>query len=129
MSLNSLIPMLGVADLQRTMGFYCEKLGFRVVNTFGGARPVWCMLERDKVRLMFNQPPGIVIFPEPKDRQIFYFYPDDVVSLHTAWKNASLAVSDLRITIYRMKEFELRDPDGYWLWFGQSTNEAPTVRE
>jgi hypothetical protein len=87
------------------------------------------MLERDKVRLMFNQPPGIVIFPEPKDRQIFYFYPDDIVSLHSTWKAASLAVTDLRVTIYGMKEFELRDPDGYWLWFGESTNEPPTVRE
>jgi hypothetical protein len=38
-----------------------------------------------------------------------------------------LAVASLERTI--MKEFELRDPDGYWLWFGQSTAEPPTVRE
>jgi hypothetical protein len=40
-----------------------------------------------------------------------------------------LAVTDLRITVYGMKEFELRDPDGIWLWFGQGTSEPPTVRE
>ena len=129
MSLNALIPMLSVADLERTMTFYCGKLGFRVNNTFGKPKPVWCMLERAKVRLMFNQPPGIVIYPEPKDRQIFYFYPDDIASLHTEWRDAGLAVSDLRVTFYCMKEFELRDPDGYWLWFGESTSEPPTVRE
>jgi catechol 2,3-dioxygenase-like lactoylglutathione lyase family enzyme len=129
MGLDALIPMLSVADLERTMAFYCGKLGFRVINTFGGPKPVWCMLEREKVRLMFNQPPGIVIFPEPKDRQIFYFYPDDIVSLHSAWMGAELAVTDLRVTAYGMKEFELRDPDGYWLWFGESTNEQPTVHD
>jgi hypothetical protein len=40
-----------------------------------------------------------------------------------------LAVTDLRVAIYGMKEFELRDPDGYWLWFGQSTNEPATVTD
>ena len=129
MGLNALIPMLGVADLERTIAFYCGKLGFRVNNTFGSPKPVWYMLERDKVRLMFNQPPGIVIFPEPKDRQIFYFYPEDIVSLHSAWREAGLVVSDLRVTAYGMQEFELRDPDGYWLWFGESTNEPTTAHE
>ena len=28
-----------------------------------------------------------------------------------------------------MKEFELRDPDGYWLWFGEDTDDAPTIEE
>jgi catechol 2,3-dioxygenase-like lactoylglutathione lyase family enzyme len=129
MSLDHLIPMLSVADLERTMTFYCQKLGFRVINTFGGPKPVWCMLERDKVRLMFNQPPGIEIFPRAKDGQIYYFYPDDIASLHAEWKRAGLPTTDLRVTIYGMKEFELRDPDGYWLWFGESTDEPPTVTE
>jgi catechol 2,3-dioxygenase-like lactoylglutathione lyase family enzyme len=129
MSLNGLIPMLSVADLERTTAFYCGRLGFRVINTFGKPKPVWCMLERDKVRLMFNQPPGIEIVPRPKDHQIYYFYPDAVAALHAEWRSAGLAVTDLRVTIYGMKEFELRDPDGYWLWFGEDTDEAPTVTD
>jgi catechol 2,3-dioxygenase-like lactoylglutathione lyase family enzyme len=129
MALKHLIPMLSVADLERTMAFYCGKLGFHVVNTFGKPKPVWCMLARDDVRVMFNQPPGIVIEPPPKEHQIYYFYPDDLAALHATWKSAGLAVSDTRVTIYGMKEFELRDPDGYWLWFGQDTDEAPTVTE
>jgi hypothetical protein len=27
---------------------------------------------------------------------------------------------------YGMQEFELRDPDGHILWFGQETDERPT---
>jgi catechol 2,3-dioxygenase-like lactoylglutathione lyase family enzyme len=114
------------------MAFYCDKLGFRVVNTFGDAEPRWCMLDRDGTSMMFNQPPPAEMAelpPRAKDFQIYYFYPDDVALLHRAWKAAGLPVSELRVAIYGMKEFELRDPDGYWLWFGQSTDEPPTVTE
>ena len=124
--------MLAVADLRRTMAFYCERLGFNPVNTFGSPEPRWCMLERDGVKLMFNQPPAAELRDLPlraKDFQIFYFYPDDVAGLHATWNSAGLKTTELRVTIYGMKEFELRDPDGYWLWFGQSTAEPPTVTE
>ncbi|MBN8956786.1 MAG: VOC family protein [Rhizobiales bacterium] len=129
--LNALIPMLSVVDLKRTMTFYGD-LGFRTVNTFGDPEPRWCMLERDGVRLMFNQPPREEMDALPrraKDFQVFYFYPDDVTALHSNWKSKAVDVGDLRVAIYGMKEFELRDPDGYWLWFGQSTDEQPTGTE
>src|ERR1700754_3492062 len=114
MKLGAVIPMLSVSDLKRTMSFYGEQLGFDVLNSFGGPEPKWCMLGRDGVRIMFNQPPQEELDTVPqhaKDFQIFYFYPDDVTGLHAAWKNEGLAVSDLRVTDYHMKEFELRDPD------------------
>ena len=130
MKLTALIPMLSVSDLKRTMSFYGERLGFDILNSLGGPDPTWCMLGRDGVKIMFNQPPLEEMNTLPrhaKDFQIFYFYPDDVVALQTAWKNAGLPVSELRVTHYGMKEFELRDPDGYWLWFGQETSDPPTV--
>jgi uncharacterized glyoxalase superfamily protein PhnB len=132
MRLKQLTPMLSVADLKRTMAFYCDELGFRCNGTFGDPDPVWCHLEWDGARLMFNQPPAAEMAELPrraKDCQIVYFYPDDVAALHTAWKANGLPVTDLRVTVYAMKEFELRDPDGYWLWFGQETSEPPTVRD
>lgn len=128
MRLNRLTPMLGVTDLKRTMAFYCDELGFRCIGTVGETDPVWCHLERDGVRLMFNRPPEMTGLPRPvRDFQIFYAYTDDVAGLHAAWKAKGLPVTDLRVTVYQMKEFELRDPDGYWLWFGESTTEPPTA--
>lgn len=131
MALKSLVPMLSVSDLKCTMAFYTERLGFRVRGTFGDP-PVWCTLERDGVKLMFNQPPAAEMAALPRharDYQVFYVYPDDVAALHADLRAAGLPVTDLRVTIYGMKEFELRDPDGIWLWFGQDTDEARTVRE
>jgi len=132
MRLQRLTPMLSVADLGRTIAFYCDELGFQCAQTFGDPNAVWCHLKRDGVELMFNRPPAAEMAELPlraKDFQIFYFYPDDIVAQHTAWKAKGLPVTDLRVTTYGMKEFELRDPDGYWLWFGQSTTEPATVTE
>lgn len=130
LKIDAVIPMLSVSDLRRTMAFYCDRLGFRLVSKFGEPDPVWCMLDRDGVKLMFNQPPAEEMKDLPqraKDFQIYYFYPDDVKALHAAWKTQGLPVGDLRVTEYRMREFELRDPDGYWLWFGQETADPPTA--
>lgn len=132
MRLTKLMPMLSVRDLKRTMAFYCDELGFTRTGTFGEPDPVWCHLERDSVHMMFNQPPAAEMAELPrraKDFQIFYFYPDDVAGLRAAWRAKGVAVSDLRVTVYAMKEFELRDPDDYRLWFGQNTSEPPTVTE
>lgn len=132
MKLDRLTPMLSVTDLGRTIAFYCDQLGFRCVSKFGDPDPVWCHLVRDGVDLMFNAPPAAEMAELPrraKDFQVYYFYPSDVVALHAAWKGKGLPVTDPRVTDYGMKEFELRDPDGYWLWFGQSTSDAATVVE
>ncbi len=41
-------------------------------------------------------------------------------------KRQAFQVSELRVTFYGMKEFEVRDPDGHILWFGQETDDPPT---
>lgn len=129
MRLKSLTPMLSVLDLGQTMAFYTDRLGFRVRSAFGDP-PIWCTLERDGVTIMFNQPSAAEMAALPRhtrDYLVLYFYPDDVAALHAAWSAAGLRVTNLRTTVYGMKEFELRDPDGIWLWFGQDTDEAATT--
>lgn len=132
MTLKTLIPMLAVVDLKRTIAFYRDQLGFAVINSLGSPDPVWCMLRRDGVALMFNQPPDCNETTLPrraKDFQILYFYPEDVRALHAGWQARGLPVSDLRVTTYGMREFELRDPEGYWLWFGEETTDPATVED
>lgn len=125
-------PMLAVADLQRTIRFYCDRLGFRCRGTFGDP-PVWCDLDRDGHGVMFNAPPRAEVErdvpPKSKDYQIFYFNTDDVVALHAEFKSRGVQASDLRVMVYKMKEFDVRDPDGYWLWFAQDTDEPPNAAE
>jgi len=132
MGLSPVRPMLAVTDLQRTIRFYAEKLGFKLGDTFGDP-PVWCSLSRDNCEMMFNAPPRECVINDvprsAKDYQIYYINPSDVVALHSEFKAKGVAVTNLRVAIYGMKEFEVRDPDDHWLWFGQETNETPTVQE
>lgn len=130
--LFTLRPMLAVTDLPRTIRFYVEKLGFNCNSMFGNP-PVWCDLDRDGVSIMFNAPPRDKVLrdvPRPsKDYQVFYFNTPDVTALHAEFTRRGLSPTPLRVTVYGMKEFELRDPDDYWLWFGQATDESPTVTD
>ncbi len=60
---------------------------------------------------------------------MYYFYPDDVVALHGALGRKGIAVGDLCVTFYQMKESSCLDPDGHMLTFGQPTEEPPTPGE
>lgn len=131
-SITEIRPMLAVRDLPGTVRFYVEKLGFECTSLFGNP-PVWAELARDGLSMMFNAPPPEDVKRDvprrSKDYQIFYMNSDDVVALRAEFASRGVAVSDLRVTVYGMKEFEVRDPDDYWLWFGQPSDEEPTVRE
>ena len=131
MSFQNLTPMLGVSSIRNTITFY-EKLGFKVNSTFGeGSEPCWVHMEAGKAQLMFYQlESDCKERSAAKDDMIFYLYPEvDVVTCQQQLKTAGLSVSDLRVTVYQMKEFELRDPDNYAIWYGQETDEPPTVPE
>jgi catechol 2,3-dioxygenase-like lactoylglutathione lyase family enzyme len=124
--LKSLVPMLSVFDLARTMRFYCDSLGFRCLRTVGRPDPTWCYLRRDGVDLMFNQRPGIPITDvrlRDPDTHALYFYPEDVAALHAECEAKGLPVTELRATRHGLMEFDLRDPDGHRLRFCQPTNE------
>jgi len=123
MKLNYLVPVLGVADVQRSIEFYRETLGFEVMNTYEpGGKLCWALLKCGDVRVMLS-----LSEPGQKEKDVLlYFYPENVVELHFVLKSRELEISDLRVTFYEMKEFDFQDPDGYQMTFGQHTHDAPT---
>jgi hypothetical protein len=70
--------------------------------------------------------PGLILLPNKRMANIARIRPGNVVGLHAEAKRKEFQVSDVRVTFYGMKEFEVRDPDGHILWFGQGTDEPPT---
>ena len=129
-SITELVPMMICKDVQATIKFYQEVLGFEVrdrmddVGTSG-----WASLERGAVRLMLASP-SYVPTPKPIEGQLsevlFYFYTDDVVGLRAHIVECGHQVSDFAVRFYQMKEIELTDPEGHVLIFGQDTDEPPT---
>jgi catechol 2,3-dioxygenase-like lactoylglutathione lyase family enzyme len=135
MTLTRLVPMLHVSDVERSLGFYRDHLGFTLVSPESALREYgWAHIRRDGVDLMLAggleggpiRRPGATTSDWPV---MFYFYPDDVESLHRALGSRGVDVGELCVTFYRMKEFSLLDPDGHMLTFGQETDEPPTPEE
>ena len=122
--------VLNVRDLETSIKFYTEVLGFTVVDRMDNVgRSGWASLNHGPVQIMLASPnhgPEPVKVDGKYPQVVFYFYPEDVVSLRDSILAKGHRVGDLRVTFYGMKEFDMVDPSGHYLWFGQDTDEDPT---
>ena len=128
--LTDLIPILICEDVQRSIAFYCEVLDFKIVNRMDDVgKTGWASLVNGSAQIMLG---SATYLPEPKKTdgkypQVqYYFYSEDVEALRRAIAEKNYPVSELAVRFYGMKEFELTDPDGHMLIFGQETDESPT---
>src|SRR5437879_3122510 len=108
MKMTRLIPMLPVKSMPASVDFYCGLLGFKVEtrNDHWG----WAMLQFDECRLMVDQSINSHM-NGPRD-PVLYLYPDDIVEYHKQVRANGLALPDLSVTFYGMREFRIEDPDG-----------------
>jgi len=113
-SLDSLIPMMHVADVPRSIAFY-ERLGFRVTNTFepsGQSQPVWAALESGGAQLMVALADGPVV--PSQQAVLFYVYCEDVAGMHAELGRNGVAAGAMDYPFYCPRgEFRVTDPDGY----------------
>ena len=116
----SLVPMLRVASVPRSVAFY-ETLGFTVRSIEGNPEPFWAnvcasgdtpaaelMLSRDDAD---GPPRGVVL----------YYYVADVRGLRDLLDGLQLNPTELRFPPYAIAgEFDVSDPDGHRLMIGQA---------
>ncbi|MEM7305862.1 MAG: VOC family protein [Planctomycetota bacterium] len=132
MRLKRLIPMLNVSDIERSLAFYRDALGFEVVSDLKAVKEwEWALIRSGETELMLTQSDcdlGLYKGPEPeKDGSwpaLYYFYPEDVAALHAHVVERGYRPTELDVTFYGMREFGLRDPDGHALAFGQDAGES-----
>ena len=107
--------MLWTRNLDQSIAFYRDVLGFECANRREG----WAVLKKDDVELMLSLPNA----HEPFDRIGFtgslYFHPDNVIELWQQVKERATVVYPLEDFDYGMREFAIRDNNGYILQFGQ----------
>jgi catechol 2,3-dioxygenase-like lactoylglutathione lyase family enzyme len=111
---SSLVPMLPVTDVQRTIDFY-EQLGFQVGNRHapeGETRPVWAWLYCGNANLMLSLNGKAV--EATHDGAAIWLYCKDVVAMHESLKSRGLDVGEVSYPFYNPRgEFHVHDPDGY----------------
>jgi glyoxylase I family protein len=86
---RSVSPLLEVFDMDRSIRFYRDLLGFAVVATSTPESYAWALLRLDDANIMLN----------------------------TAYDEGGLDVPKPTIAPYGMKQLFLRDPDGFGLCF------------
>ena len=129
--INALVPMIRVADVERSAKFY-ELLGFQIGNyvpreappmhwawLYQPGAPNWktganLMLVRSKEQSGGEQP------------VVLYLYAAELVALRQQLIGMGVNVSAITYPEYLPKgEFELHDPDGYTVMVGQSYEGSP----
>jgi catechol 2,3-dioxygenase-like lactoylglutathione lyase family enzyme len=107
-----------VSDLAQSTAFYSGVLGFDV-HVSSEQRGAEAVLGPARIQLRAPDTPHQT--PKPS---ILFFETDDIGALHTLVAQQGGAPSDLaRVNWIKMEMFEIRDPDGHTLWFGQSFHE------
>ena len=137
---SRLTPILTTDDMDSTIGFYRDVLGFRVTAQIPDENPTWCFLMRDNAAIMFTT-------PEEHDHDhddghghdhngddghshdhehsgaeglwTMYVYSEGVEALWNEFKDDPKIEYPLYDTHYGMKEFGMRDCDGNMLSFGR----------
>jgi uncharacterized glyoxalase superfamily protein PhnB len=115
MKLRRVTPMLWTKDLAASIVFYRNLLGFECTNQTEG----WACLQRDNVELMLSAPNAHESFDRIQFTGSFYFHPDDVKSLWEQVRDKATIVYPLEEFDYGMREFAIRDNNGYILQFGE----------
>lgn len=121
MHLRSLVPVLDVHDVEASIEFYCGVLGFTLFDKVEWAgRTEWALLRCDQVQLMLcaSQNRDSEDVPIQNTDGMFFLYHDNLESLQVHLGSRGYAsVPDGLVPNVGKRDFYLRDPDGYVLWF------------
>ena len=117
-------PYFPVADLEQSAAHYERVFGFHR-DYVGGTPPEFAILSRDGLSIMLR----LVAGPQPispNEQQggtwDVFFWVRDAEALHAELKanGADVAYGPVVQETYQMKEFAVRDREGYVLGFGQA---------
>ena len=134
MMFSDVTPNLIVADIDRSLRFYRDVLGFSIVTTVPEAAPfVFVWLQRDGISVFLNAREGVgEDLPELAARPLggtntlFMVLEADSIeagvdALFAEVSGKATVVMPLKTQFYGMREFGIEDPDGYVILFAQRT--------
>ena len=110
--------MIHVPDVAATVEWY-RSVGFELISTNDDdGKPDWALLSFGEGQVMFNA--GGAASTAPRREVDLYVNTDDVESLYDRLKDRVDVHAGPRDTLYGMREFIVRDINGFWVTFGES---------
>lgn len=129
-NIKQAVPFFMVADMETSLQFYTEGLGFKLANQWTpGGKIEWCWLERDAVAVMLQQP------RQPNAEQsgplgggiTITYQCEDALALYREFSAKGIIVAEPFVG-NGMWVVGLKDPDGYRLDFESSTDVAEETK-
>ena len=124
-SIHSISPLFIVRSLSDAIAFYREKLGFEVQFHAPETQPFFAIVRRDHVSVLLKEiAPEVAPQPNPTRhewaRWDAYVHAPDPDSLFDEFRGRGVSFQQgLEDTDNGLRGFELRDADGYVLFFGR----------
>ncbi|KAA6464513.1 hypothetical protein DYQ86_00630 [Acidobacteria bacterium AB60] len=121
--IGSIAPCFVVNNVSETIGFYRDWLGFEVYFEDPAGDPFFAIVQRDGMMVFLKHGdgrprPNPVAMPEMKwDAYVSVGDPDALAAEFAA--NGATFHRPLGITSENLRGFEVRDPNGYVLFFGR----------
>jgi len=121
-------PQLFVADIKRSCEFFCKKLGFSLVFSYGSP-PYYAQVGRDVARLNLRCVEGPLIESMVRDREellsvsMTVATADEIKLLFLEFQSAGVTFHQkLKKQPWGAKNFVVKDPDGNLLLFAGPAN-------
>jgi catechol 2,3-dioxygenase-like lactoylglutathione lyase family enzyme len=110
-------PMLTVADMDETIRFYGDLLGFKAVKT----SPEYSIVERDGQSIHFQKAASEEVMKCVRGHTEIYI---EVSGIDSLWEHVKgfknrYRVRDLFVREYGMTEFHIEDPNGCLVFVGE----------
>ncbi|NRB51818.1 MAG: VOC family protein [Saprospiraceae bacterium] len=109
--------VLASNNVSESIEFYCFKLGFDLVSSYGNP-PYYAEIRRDSTQhlmLLDQRSAG-----SPTGHVSLAFYSSDIDTLYEEFLAKDVVIKEtLENKAYGMREFQIEDPDGYLIIFRQ----------
>ena len=119
-------PMLAAADMEQTLAFYQDVLGFKPVMK----SPEYSIVERDAQTIHFMKAASEEVMKSVRGHTEIYI---EVSNIESLWKHVKAfknryRVRDLFDRDYGMTEFHIEDPNGCLIFVGEPTHKRNQSR-
>ena len=125
MLVNSCVPVIPSADLEKSLRFWVDGLGLSTDRPMRkDGRLVGCMVHNERLCFWLNQRAGSPIKPENYEGIRLYWAPDDIHAVRERLLQHGYSVSEVVDRDYGQTEFFVTDDDGYFHCFGVATTRS-----
>jgi catechol 2,3-dioxygenase-like lactoylglutathione lyase family enzyme len=121
---QAISPFFIVSNVDQTIAFYRDKLGFETRFQEPDRKPFFAIIGRDGAQIFIKSEKGIEPLPNSKRHRhlrldaFIYAEDPDALAAEFADHGATFSVP-LKDTSDGLRGFEICDPDGYVLFFGR----------